>query len=250
MTLPPWAEMWALAAGILAIALLYSTVGHGGASGYLAVMALAGLTPAIMRPAALTLNILVASIATVRFWRAGWFSWPLLWPFAVTSIPFAALGGALALPGTAYRRVVGVVLLIAAWHLFRSVPAGPDRGVHPPSRLVAALVGAGLGFLAGLTGVGGGIFLSPLVLAAGWAGARETAAVSAAFILVNSVAGLASHVATIGTLPGSALLWSACAVVGGLVGSHLGSRRFGGRTIRRLLACILVLAAGKFFFSA
>lgn len=235
-----------LAAALLAVAVLYSSVGHGGASGYLAVMALFGLAPEVMRPTALVLNLFVASLGVFHFGRAGWFSWRLFWPFALVSIPAAALGGAVALPGPIYRRVVGLVLLWAAWHLFRTASRAHEPGVRPPRLVVAIAVGAALGLLSGLTGVGGGIFLSPLLLAVGWAGARETAAVSAAFILVNSVAGLAGFVAAGGAIPGGIGAWVAAAATGGFVGSRLGARRLGGAAIRRLLAVVLVVAAVKF----
>lgn len=239
-------EALALPAAILAVALLYSAVGHGGASGYLAVMALLGLAPEGMRPAALVLNLFVAGLGVFHFGRAGWFSWRLFWPFAVASVPAAALGGALTLPGPVYRRVVGAVLLYAAWHLFRTAARAPEPGVRPPSTPLALAVGAGLGLLAGLTGVGGGIFLSPLLLAAAWAGARETAAVSAAFILANSAAGLTANLAAGGAVPGGIGLWVAAAAAGGFVGSRVGAERLGGAAIRRLLAVVLLVAGIKF----
>lgn len=241
------AESWLLAALVGAVALLYSAVGHGGASGYLAAMALFGVAPAVMRPTALALNILVAGLGTWQFASAGWFSWRLLWPFAVASIPMAALGGALELPESIYKRLVGLVLFYAATHLFRTAARAPEPGVRPPPLALALPLGAGLGLVAGLTGVGGGIFLSPLLLAAGWAGARETAAVSSAFIVVNSIAGLGGFFATrAGALGGPALLLAAVAGTAGLVGSRLGSRRLARPTIRRLLAVVLVLAGVKF----
>lgn len=236
----------ALAAAVLAIAVLYSTVGHGGASGYLAAMALFGVAPAAMRPTALSLNVLVASLAAWRFHREGWLSWRLLWPFVATSIPAAAAGGALSLPDPVYRRVVGAALLIAAWHLFRTAGRAPEPGIRPPPVGVALAVGAALGLLAGLTGVGGGIFLSPLILAVGWAGAKETAAASAVFILVNSVAGLGAFLVAGGSIPGLAALLLPAAVAGGAVGATLGARRLGGTAIRRLLAVVLVVAGVKF----
>lgn len=239
-------ETGGLAAALLAVALLYSTVGHGGASGYLAVMAIFGLAPEAMRPAALVLNLFVAGLGVWHFARAGWFSWRLFWPFAAVSIPAAAVGGAIALPDPVYRRVVGFVLLYAAWHLFRTAVRAPEPGARPPRPMMAMAVGAALGLLAGVTGVGGGIFLSPLLLAAGWAGAKETAAVSAAFILVNSVAGLVGFVAVGGGIPGGIGAWVAAAVIGGFVGSRLGARRLGGPEIRRLLAVVLVVAGIKF----
>ncbi|MDX1661362.1 MAG: sulfite exporter TauE/SafE family protein [Gemmatimonadota bacterium] len=239
-------ESWGLAAALLVVAALYSTVGHGGASGYLAAMALFGLAPETMRPTALVLNVFVASLAVYHFGREGWFSWRLLWPFAVVSIPAAALGGAISLPEPVYRRVVGAILLWAAWHLFRMAGRAHDPGVRPPSLPVALGVGVLLGLLAGLTGVGGGIFLSPLLLAAGWAGAKETAAVSAGFILVNSAAGLAGLGAAGGAIPDGIGGWVVAAAAGGFSGSRLGARRLEGEAIRRLLALVLVVAGVKF----
>jgi hypothetical protein len=239
-------EVILLAAGVLAVAALYSSVGHGGASGYLAVMALAGLAPATMRPAALSLNLIVAGLAAWHFGRAGWFSGRLFWPFAVASIPAAALGGALALPDSIYKSVVGVVLLYAAWHLFRTAGRASEPGARPPAVPIALAVGAALGLLAGLTGVGGGIFLSPLLLAVGWAGAKETAAVSAVFILVNSAAGLVSFLAVGGSVPVELWPMVPAAAVGGAAGGALGARRLAGPTIRRVLAAVLVIAGIKF----
>jgi uncharacterized membrane protein YfcA len=243
------AELALLAPLVLAIAALYASVGHGGASGYLAAMALLGVAPAFMRPTALALNILVAGLATYHFARAGFFSWRLFLPFAATSIPLAAVGGALALPDPVYKRLVGAALLLAALHLFRTAARAPEPGVRPPRWWAALAVGAGLGLLSGLTGVGGGIFLSPLLLMAGWAGVRETAATSAAFILVNSVAGLAGFAAAGGALPGTEIaVLAATAVAGGWAGARLGSRRLARPTIRRLLALVLLLAGIKFLF--
>lgn len=242
-------DAWGLALAVLGIAILYSTVGHGGASGYLAVMALFGVAPLVMRPTALTLNIVVASLAVFYFARGGWFSWRLFLPFAVTSIPAAAVGGAMTLADPVYRWLVGGVLVVAAYQLARTAASAAEPGVKPPLVGVALLIGAGLGFLAGLTGVGGGIFLSPLLLAAGWAGAKETATASAAFILVNSIAGLAAHVVVGGGPPASVWLLVAAAAVGGTIGSRLGSGRFGGPTIRRLLAIVLLVAGMKFLLT-
>lgn len=242
-------ETWGLAVAILGIAILYSTVGHGGASGYLAVMALFGVAPLVMRPTALTLNIVVSLLAVVYFARAGYFSWRLFLPFAVASIPAAAVGGALALEDPVYRWLVGAVLMVAAYQLARTAATAPEPGVKPPLVGVALPVGGALGLLAGLTGVGGGIFLSPLLLAVGWAGAKETAAVSAAFILVNSTAGLAARAIVEGGLPEGLWPLVVAAAVGGTIGSRLGSGRFRGPTIRRLLAVVLLVAGMKFFLT-
>lgn len=231
---------------IFAAALLYSSVGHAGASGYLAAMALCGVAPAVMKPSALVLNVLVASIATVQFYRAGRFSFPLLWPFAVASVPLAFLGGALTLPGIYYRPVVGLVLLFAAYRLLRVPNPVEERPETKPVPLPSALAsGAGIGLLSGLTGTGGGIFLSPLLLFMGWAETKESAGVSAAFILVNSIAGLAGLLTGFAALPRSIPLWAVAAVAGGLLGSGLGSRYLKSHVLRRLLAAVLVVAGGK-----
>jgi uncharacterized membrane protein YfcA len=233
-----------LPAAIFVAAILYSSVGHGGASAYLAVMSLAGLVPGVMRPAALVLNLVVAAIAAFRFARAGHFHWRLFWPFAATSIPFAFLGGAITLPDAVYRRILGLVLLFAAYRLWR-VFRGSEEKLHMPPLAGALLWGAAIGMLSGLTGVGGGIFLSPLLLLAHWAEPKPTAAVSAAFIWVNSFAGLLGKPSSLAALPPGIALWAAAAAVGGIVGAGLGSGRLPSLVLRRLLAAVLVVAGVK-----
>jgi uncharacterized membrane protein YfcA len=234
-----------LGALFLVAALLYSSVGHAGASGYLAAMALMGVEPAVMKPTSLALNILVSTITTIQFARAGHFRWRLFWPFAVTSIPFAFIGGRIGLPGEWYKGLVGVVLLFSAWRLLVATRSTADGEVRPPRLPLALGVGAGLGLLSGLTGTGGGIFLSPLFLLCRWADARKTSAVSAAFILVNSISGISGLISKAGTLPPAVPLWAASVIVGGLIGSYLGARRLQTRTLRRLLAVVLLIAGGK-----
>ncbi len=234
---------WLLAVLLLGVAILYASVGHAGASGYLAVMALAGILPEVMKPTALALNILVASLASYKFIRAGWFRWQLLVPLAVASVPLAFLGGRLQLPEVYYKPLVGGVLLVAAARLLLT-----SRAEDPPTRpmsLPAALVaGGGIGLLSGLTGVGGGIFLSPLLLAARWADLKTTAAVSAVFILLNSVAGLLGFVTT-AQFPAELPVWAVAAGVGGWIGAELGSRRLPSHRLRPLLGCVLVIAGVK-----
>ena len=239
-----------LASGMLVAAFVYASVGHGGASAYIAAMALAGIAPAEMRPIALALNVLVSSIATYKFWRAGHFRWRLLWPFAAVSIPFAYLGGAITLPGNLYKIVVGVVLVYAAWQLWRSGRAGEEmKVVREPAIPLAMAIGAAMGLLSGLTGVGGGIFLSPLLLMLGWAGTKQTSAVAAPFILVNSVAGLAAgFVAGTAALPESTWALAAAVLVGGWLGAEYGSRRFANPVVRRVLAVVLAVAGAKMVF--
>lgn len=233
-----------LAAAFALIALLYSSVGHAGASGYLAVMALAELAPVQMKPVALVMNCVVAAIGTFNFLRGGWFRWRLFWPFALTSIPLALLGGALTLPDIYYKPLVGAVLLFSGARLMFP-PRGRETKLRPPAIPVAVGAGAGLGFLSGLTGVGGGIFLSPLVVLAGWGNVREASGVAAPFILVNSIAGLAGHGMAAGSIPAPTLPWLVAVLIGGTLGSWLGSRRLPMLSIRRLLAVVLLLAGAK-----
>jgi len=232
---------------IIVIAFLYSSVGHAGASGYIATMTLFGLAPMIIRPTALVLNILVATIGTFQFWRAGHFSWKLFWPFALLSIPAAYFGGHLQPSASVLRTFIGLVLLFSAMRLiFRR--SDPPKLVTP-SQPVAISVGAGLGFLSGLTGTGGGIFLTPLLLFCGWAHIRQAAAVSALFILVNSIAGLVGYFTAVHSIPSLGLFLAAAAIIGGTLGSHLGSRRFPPRAISILLAIVLTIAGAKLIFT-
>jgi uncharacterized membrane protein YfcA len=236
-----------LAAGMLVAAFGYAAVGHGGASAYIAAMALAGVAPAEMRPVALLLNILVSSLGTWKFYRAGFFRWRLFWPFAIVSIPMAYLGGAITLPGSAYKALVGVVLLYAAWQLWRSGKSGEEmRAVREPPLGWAMAIGATMGLLAGLTGVGGGIFLSPLLLMLGWAGTKQTSAVAAPFILVNSLAGLAAvFIAKGAVVPTYVWILVPAVLIGGWLGAEYGSRRFSNPVVRRVLAVVLALAGAK-----
>src|SRR5436305_11562191 len=229
------------------IAFLYSSVGHAGASGYIATMTLFGVAPTVIRPTALVLNILVASIGTFQFWRAGYFSWKLFWPFALLSIPAAYVGGYLQPSASVLRVLIGVVLLFSAARLvFRR--SDPPQAVAP-SRPVAISVGARLGFLSGLTGTGGGIFLTPLLLFCKWAPIKKAAAVSALFILVNSVGGLVGYFAAKHSIPGLGIYLAIPAIVGGTIGSYLGSRRLPPRGIAIFLATVLTIAGCKLIFT-
>jgi hypothetical protein len=244
--MPSWYIIVILAVVFFATALLYASVGNAGASSYLAVMALFSLPPEVMKPTALALNILVASVATLHFVRARAFSWPVFWPFALTSIPFAFLGGSIHIPGAVYKPLVGIVLLYVAYRLFRSASLGRTPVDRRPMHLWLALVlGAGIGFLAGLIGLGGGIFLTPLLLFTGWAEPRQAAGVSAVFNLVNSLAGLSGQVTILAVLPGAILPWAVAAGIGGWIGAGFGSRRFGNARLQQALGIVLVIAGLK-----
>jgi uncharacterized membrane protein YfcA len=237
-----------LAVLFLAAAILYGMVGHAGASAYLAAMALVGLYPGEMRPTALVLNILVASIVTLRFGRAGFVRPLSALPFLVGSVPAAFLGGTITLPAEIYRPMVGAVLLVAAIRFgITASRAGDEYPPRAPWPLAAAS-GAVIGLLAGLTGTGGGIFLTPLLIAAGWAGTRFAAGTSALFILANSISGLAGNLAAVGSIPAAIPLWLGSVAVGGVIGSELGSRRLPAPWLRRGLALVLVIAGLKLIF--
>ena len=230
-------------AAIFVVAFLYSSVGHAGASGYIAVMSLFSMAPEVIKPTALILNILVACIGTWQFWRAGHFSWQLFWPFAVLATPMAFLGGRINLPTHVFKMLLGAVLLFsAARFLFRPTN---DAVVRAPSRPVAISLGAGLGLLSGLTGTGGGIFLTPLLLVMRWARAKSAAAVSALFILVNSASGLLGNFSSTRSVPSFAVVLAVAAVMGGTAGSYIGSRRLDHAAIKRLLAIVLLIAGAK-----
>jgi uncharacterized protein len=234
-----------LALLIFVVALLYSTVGHAGASGYLAAMALFGMAPVVMKPTALVLNILVAAIGSVRFYRSGFFSWRTFWPFALTSIPMSFVGGAITLPDLIYKTIVGIVLLYSAIRLFFSASVSQDQETKIVPIWIALIVGAAIGLLSGLTGVGGGIFLSPVLLLMHWARTKETSGISATFILVNSIAGLLGHVSAVAQVPGNIMVWGVAAIVGGLIGTDLGTRVLPVAGIRRWLSVVLVVAGVK-----
>ena len=240
-------QLAVVALAVAVIAFLYSSVGHAGASGYIAVMTLFGFAATVIKPTALALNILVASIGTFQFWRAGHFSWSLFWPFALFSVPAAFFGGYMRTSPGVFKWLIGGVLLFSAARLFFR-QREPDA-VKPPARAVAFGVGATIGLLSGLTGTGGGIFLTPLLLFRNWANARPAAAISALFILVNSMAGLVGFVSSGKRVPSVAWLLAVAAVAGGTLGSHLGSTRFPVRTIYLLLALVLLIAGGKLLFA-
>lgn len=230
---------------LLAIAaFLYSSVGHGGASGYLALMAIFGYTQEVMRPSALVLNVLVSGIAFWYFYQRKYFSWSLFWPFALASIPAAYLGGLIEADVMVYKRLLGIMLVVAVVRIFIRV-LRPDEVVVRVPLLPALASGAAIGLMSGLIGIGGGIILSPLILWLGWGGMKQTAAVSALFILVNSMAGLAGLWQSGFTLD-ERLPWMVGFVLaGGLVGGWLGASFIDPGRLKWFLAAVLLVAAAK-----
>ncbi len=226
-------------------ALLYASVGHAGASGYLATMALMGMEPAFMKPTALGLNILVAAIATFKFYRVGAFSLRLFIPLVATSIPCAFIGGLVTVPGHVYKPLIGLVLIYSAWRSFATASTPlpmPPRNIE---RNYLLLAGALLGFLSGISGVGGGIFLSPLLLFLRAAQPKVISGIAAAFILVNSISGLLGSLSQGASLPQPFPYWAVVVIVGGYLGAEIGSKRLANPAILKMLGVVLLFAGIK-----
>ncbi|MBA3631507.1 MAG: sulfite exporter TauE/SafE family protein [Acidobacteria bacterium] len=234
-------------AAIFVVAILYSSVGHGGASGYLAVLAFLAVSPTVTRPTALILNLFVASVAFVQFYRAKHFDWKIFLPFAAASIPFAFLGATIHLPTTVYKIILGITLLLAAIRLMVNLKS--ENEPRAPKIWICLIIGAILGFVSGLVGVGGGIFLTPILLLMNWTETKKAAGISALFILVNSISGLLGNYVQAIQVPTSVWIWIAAAVIGGIIGSTLGSYRFNSLTLRRVLAVGLLIAGIKLIFT-
>jgi uncharacterized membrane protein YfcA len=237
----------ALAALFLAIAIAYASVGHAGASGYIAAMSLFGLAPTTIRPVALALNVLVASIAVWRFHRAGWIDLRRLLPFVLGSMPAAFLAARHLHSPQLIKPALAAVLLFAAIQLWRTAAGAvrDDASVRAPHPAIAFAAGAGIGVVSGLTGTGGAIFLTPLLLFAHWAKTREASGLSAGFVLANSVAGLAGLNAAAISLPTAMPLWFAAVALGALLGARLGTAVLPVPMLKRVLAVVLVIASGK-----
>lgn len=240
-------ELMLLLFAVFVIAALYSSVGHAGASGYIAVMSLLSMSPLMIKPTALSLNILVASITTWQFYRAGHFSWKLFWPFAILAVPMAFVGGHLALPTHVFKIVLGLVLIFSASRLL--INAKQTIVVKDVPRTQAMVAGGSIGLLSGLTGTGGGIFLTPLLIFMGWADAKRAAAVSALFVLMNSISGLAGNFAATKSLPPYILSMLIAVALGGASGAYMGSQRIESAIIKKLLAVVLLIAGLKLIFT-
>jgi hypothetical protein len=230
------------------VAFLYASVGHGGASGYLALMALFSIAPDIMKPTALLLNLFVSAVSFIQYYRGGHFKWNLFWPFALTSVPLAFLGGLILIDAEVYKRILGILLLIpiARFLFFSNIKA---EQVREANTLGSLLIGGFIGFLSGLIGIGGGIILSPLLLLLKWADMKQTAAISALFIFVNSLSGLAGQL-TKGIQLSNEMYWYvAIAFIGGLCGAYFGALKFQQAILKNMLALVLIVAAYKLIFT-
>lgn len=231
--------------GLLFASALYASVGHGGASAYLAVMGLAGMAPAEMKPIALSLNIAVSLLALIAFVRAGHFRGNLFWPLATASIPAAFLGGWLQLPDPIFKWILAAALLFGAWRLAFGKKS-EDTEIRSPNIITLIGIGFSIGLLSGLIGIGGGIFLTPLLILFHWSNTKSAAAISAAFIFVNSISGLAGFLVKGGEIPSQTSYLLPVVLIGGMIGAHWGSRRAQNPALLRALALVLVIAAAKF----
>ncbi|RIA09923.1 hypothetical protein OE09_1769 [Flavobacteriaceae bacterium MAR_2010_72] len=230
------------------VAFLYASVGHGGASGYLALMALFSFAPETMKPTALLLNLFVAGIAFYHYYKAGHFSMKLFLPFAITSIPLAFLGGMIAIDASIYKKILAVLLIFAILKMLNVF--GKESEQLKNLKLWQGLtVGGIIGFFSGLIGIGGGIILTPVILLLHWGNMKEAAAVSALFIWVNSASGLIGQFTSGVTLSLQVFVLVAIAIIGGFFGSYYGSRKFNNQGLRHLLAIVLIIACAKLIFA-
>jgi uncharacterized membrane protein YfcA len=230
------------------VAFLYSSVGHGGASGYLALMAIFGISPLIMKPTALMLNLFVSAVSFIQFYRGGHFKWKIFWPFALASIPLSFIGGTMVIESAIYKKVLGLLLLLPVIRFFFFQNA-KQSDIKEPNITISLFIGAIIGLLSGMIGIGGGIILSPVLLFLKWTDQKQAAAISAAFIFVNSMAGLAGQLSKGFNFSSDMIAYVAIAFAGGLAGAYFGALKFPQTVLKNVLACVLALAAYKLLFT-
>jgi uncharacterized membrane protein YfcA len=230
------------------VSFFYSSVGHGGASGYLALMAIFSIAPDVMKPTALLLNLFVSLTSFIQFFRGGYFKWKLFLPFAVASIPMAFIGGLITVDATVYKKILGLLLIIPIirFLFFSNIQVDELKKENP---VLSLFIGAGIGFLSGLIGIGGGIILSPVLLLLKWADMKQTAAISALFIFVNSLSGLAGQLTKGIQFSADMYMYVTIAFIGGISGAYFGSLKFKQSILKYVLAAVLMLAAYKLLFT-
>ncbi|RZM24120.1 MAG: sulfite exporter TauE/SafE family protein [Pedobacter sp.] len=229
---------------LFVVAFLYASVGHGGASGYLALMAIFAISPLVMKPTALLLNLFVSSVSFFQFYRGRHFRWKIFWPFVVTSIPFSFLGGTMAIESNVYKKILGVLLVIPVVRFFFFPNADP-KDQKTSNLPLSLLIGAIIGLLSGMIGIGGGIILSPILILLKWTDQKQTAAISAAFIFVNSVAGLAGQLIKGISFTTDMFFYVVVAFVGGIAGAYFGSLKLPQTALKYVLAFVLAIASYK-----
>ena len=245
----PELNEYLLPLALLLGAVLYTSVGHAGASAYIAIMTLFGLSGGVIKPTALTLNILVSAFISYRYVKSGYFSRPVALLVVAGAIPAAFLGGYWQLPGAYYKPLVGVVLLVSALRLLAVSRQEAYDAATPPAAPVGVATGAAIGLLSGLTGTGGGIFLSPILVFRRWTTIQQASGTAAVFIFANSVFGLLGNFSAVRALPAALPVYAAAVLVGAFVGTRLGLQRFDSRGLRLCLAAVLLVAAGKFLLA-
>jgi uncharacterized membrane protein YfcA len=234
---------------LICIAFLYSSVGHGGASGYLGMMVLLGISPLVIKPSALLLNIIVSAIATIQFYRAGYFRKELLIPFIILSVPFSFIGSTIQLSDHIYKIILGFCLLMSVVRMLFMNQININSANKKIPLTLALFIGALIGFISGMIGIGGGILLSPVLLLFRWANIKESAAVAAPFIFFNSLSGIAGIGITDLNFTPQIITWVIAASIGGIAGSYWGSAKFNFIVLKYLLSAVLIIAAGKLFIS-
>ncbi len=234
---------------LLLVAFLYASVGHGGASGYIAVLTLFSIPVQVYKPVVLAMNIIIAGIAFIQFYRAGYFKWKLAWPFLITSIPCAYAGSQFKTKDEVYNLLLGIALIFPIIRLLSNSPKEKKemKPVHFPA---AVIWGAVIGLVSGFLNIGGGIFLSPVIILLAYGHAKDAAAVSSLFIVCNSIAGLAAVQFTNEIFTTASYTWVAAAVAGGLLGAYFGSHKFALPTVRYILSGVLCIAAVKLILTA
>ena len=230
------------------VAFLYSSVGHGGASGYLALMAIWGIAPEVMKPTALLLNLFVSLTFFIQFYRGKHFNWKIFLPFAIASVPMAFVGGLVTVDADIYKKILGILLIIPITR-FLFFPNITVKELRKANIGLSLLIGAAIGFLSGLIGIGGGIILSPVLLLLKWADMKRTAAISALFIFVNSISGLAGQFTKGIQFSTDMYAYVAIAFAGGICGAYFGSLKFGQTILKYVLAAVLIMAAYKLLFT-
>lgn len=230
------------------VSFLYASVGHGGASGYLALMAVFSFAPGVMKPTALLLNVFVAAISFYYFYKEGYFNIRLFLCFAITSIPLAFIGGTIEVDATIYKKILAVLLLFAILKMLNVFGKESDT-IKNVKLWQGLLVGGIIGFFSGLIGIGGGIILSPIILLLHWGNMKEAAAVSALFIWVNSASGLLGQISSGVSIELESFLLVAIALIGGVFGGYFGSKKINNQKLRYVLSFVLLIACVKLFYT-
>jgi uncharacterized membrane protein YfcA len=234
---------------LFVVAFLYASVGHGGASGYLALMAIYSVTPAVMRPTALLLNLFVSLTSFIQFYRGGHFKWKTFWPFALASIPLSFVGGMISIDSSIYKKILGILLLFPIAR-FLFLPNADPKEMKESQLVPSLIIGGIIGLLSGMIGIGGGIILSPVLLLLKWTNQKQTAAISALFIFVNSLAGLAGQLTKGISFSADMYVYVAVAFAGGICGAYFGSLKFNQNILKNVLAGVLMLAVYKLLFTS